>query len=60
MLKYKYIYIYIYRKRERERWVQVTSGVILKSYIFFKPLNLSKSNGQKRPSLILIFWLGSH
>ena len=58
MLKYKYIYRE--RERERERWVQVTSGVILKSYTFFKPLNLSKSNGQKRPSLILIFWLWSH
>ena len=47
--------MYIYRERERERWVQVTSSVILKSYTFFKLLNLSKFNGKKRPSLILIF-----
>ena len=60
MLKYKYIYIYREKERERERLVQVTSGVILKSYTFFKLLNLSKSNGKKRPSLILIFWLGAH
>ena len=30
------------------RWVQVTSGVTLKSYAFFKPLDLSISNGQKK------------
>ena len=30
------------------RWVQVTLGVTLKSYIFFKPLDLSRSNGQKK------------
>ena len=30
------------------RWVQVTPGVTLKSYIFFKPLDLSRSNGQKK------------
>ena len=29
------------------RWVQVTPGVTLKSYTFFKPLDLSRSNGQK-------------
>ena len=30
------------------RWVQVTPGVTLKSYTFFKPLDLSKSNGKKK------------
>ena len=35
--------IYIYM-----RWVQVTPGVTLKSYTFFKPLDLSRSNGQKK------------
>ena len=30
------------------RWVQVTSGVTLKSYTFFKPLDLSKSNSKKK------------
>ena len=30
------------------RWVQVTPSVTLKSYIFFKPLDLSRSNGQKK------------
>ena len=30
------------------RWVQVTPGVTLKSYIFCKPLDLSRSNGQKK------------
>ena len=30
------------------RWVQVTPCVILKSYTFFKPLDLSRSNGQKK------------
>ena len=35
-----YIYIYI--------WVQVTPGVILKSYTFFKPLDLSKYNDKKK------------
>ena len=30
------------------RWVQVTLGVTLKSYAFFKPLDLSRSNGQKK------------
>ena len=39
------IYIYIY---------------IYKSYTFFKPLDLSRSNGQKRHLLMLIFWLGSY
>ena len=39
-----YIYIYI----ERERWVQVTPDVTLKGYTFFKPLDLSRSNGKKK------------
>ena len=43
---YIYIYIYIYRERERER-ERVTPGVTLTSYTFFKPLNLSRSNGKK-------------
>ena len=43
LVKKIYIYIYIYM-----RWVQVTSGVTLKSYTFFKPLDLSKSNDQKK------------
>ena len=30
------------------RWVQVTPGVTLKSYTFFKSLDLSRSNGQKK------------
>ena len=30
------------------RWVQVTLGVTLKSYAFFKPLDLNRSNGQKK------------
>ena len=31
------------------RWVQVTPGVTLySSYTFFKPLNLSRSNGKKK------------
>ena len=30
------------------RWVQVTPGIILKSYTFSKLLDLSKSNGQKK------------
>ena len=46
------IYIYIYR------WVQVTPGVTLKSYTFSKPLDLSRSNGQKRHSLMVIFRRG--
>ena len=48
------------RERERERWVQVTPDVTLKRYIFAKPLDLSRSNGKKRHSLMLIFLLGSH
>ena len=36
-----YIYIYIYM-----RWVQVTLGVTLKSYTFFKSLDLNRSNGK--------------
>ena len=43
-----YIYIYREREREREREVQVTSGVTLQSYTFFKSLDLSKSNGKKK------------
>ena len=35
--------------------VQVTPGVTLKSYTFFKPLDLSRSNGTKQSSLMLIF-----
>ena len=30
------------------RWVQVTTDVTLKSYTFFKPLDLSRSNGKKK------------
>ena len=30
------------------RLVQVTPSVTLKNYTFFKPLNLSRSNGQKK------------
>ena len=30
------------------RWVQVTPGVTLKGYTFFKPLDLNRSNGQKK------------
>ena len=29
------------------RWVQVTPGITLKSYTFFKPLDLSRSNDKK-------------
>ena len=29
-------------------WVQVTPGVTLKSYTFFKPLDLSKYNDKKK------------
>ena len=36
------LYIYI------DRWVQVTPGVTIKSYTFFKPLDLSRSNGKKK------------
>ena len=55
-----YIYIYIYRWVQviyiyMYRWVQFTHGVTLKSYTFFKLLDLSRSNGKKRPSLMLIF-----
>ena len=39
--------------RERERWVQVTPGVILKSYTFFKPLDLSRSNGKKKKKTLI-------
>ena len=35
-------YIYMYR------WVQFTHGVTLKSYTFFKLLDLSRSNGKKK------------
>ena len=37
------------------RWVQFTHDVTLKIYTFFKLLDLSRSNGKKRPSLMLIF-----
>ena len=37
------IYTYSYM-----RWVQVTPGVTLKSYIFFKPLDLNRSNSLKK------------
>ena len=30
------------------RWVQVTPGVTIKSYTFFKPLDLSRSNSKKK------------
>ena len=30
------------------RWVQVTPGVTLKSYTFFKSLDLNRSNGKKK------------
>ena len=52
-----------------KRWVQVTSGVTLKSYTFFKPLNLNRSNGKKKTlintiilisiSLIILYLLHS-
>ena len=45
-----HIYIYIYR------WVQVTLDATLKN-TFSKLLDLSKSNGKKIQSLMLIFWL---
>ena len=45
------LFIYIYM-----RWVQVTPGVTLKSYTFFKSLDLNRSNGNKKKnSLLLIF-----
>ena len=34
------------------RWVQVTLGITLKSYTFFKPLDLSIFNGKKKKKLI--------
>ena len=30
------------------RWIQVTSGITLKSYTLFKLLDLSRSNGKKK------------
>ena len=39
-----YYYYYYYYQRQ----VQVTPGVTLKSYTFFKPLDLSRSNGKKK------------
>ena len=36
----------------RERWVQVTPGIILRNYNFFKLLDLSRSNGIKKKKLI--------
>ena len=47
---YIYIYIYIYK-----RWVQVTPGVTLKSYTFFKLLDLSKSNDKKNALICCYF-----
>ena len=44
----------VWRERERER-ERVTLGVTLKSYTFFKPLDLNRFNGQKISSLMLIF-----
>ena len=35
--------LYIYM-----RWVQVTPGVTLKNYTFFKSLDLNRSNGIKK------------
>ena len=35
------------------RWVQVIPGVILKSYTFFKSLDLNRSNGNKKKKLII-------
>ena len=43
------------RRRRRRRWFQVTPGVTIKNYTFFKLLDLSRCNGKKRPSLMLIF-----
>ena len=40
-----YIYIYIYRERERER--EIGSSYI-KSYTFFKSLDLNRSNSKKK------------
>ena len=59
-------WIFLLKKSKQEilylimRWVQATPSVTLKSYTFFKPLDLNRSNGQKRLSLMLIFWLGCH
>ena len=56
LLQHLALYIYIYIKRERERkrkrWVQVTTCVTLKSYTFFKSLDLSRSNKKKKKTLI--------
>ena len=37
------------------RWVQVTPGVTLKSYTFFKLLDLSKSNDKKNALICCYF-----
>ena len=42
------------------RWIQVTPGITLKSYTFSKLLDLSRSNGKKKHSLILILLFVSH
>ena len=44
ILKKVNIYIYIHTHTYIERCVQVTPGVSLKSYTFFKPLDLSRFN----------------
>ena len=36
------------------RWVQVTLGITLKSYTFFKLLDLSRPNGKKKKKKTLI------
>ena len=36
------------------RWVQVTPGVTLKSYTFFKSLDLNRSNGNKKKKKLII------
>ena len=43
--------VYIYRERN----VQVTPGITLKSYTFFKLLDLNRFNGKKNYLLMLIF-----
>ena len=55
-LMYYKRHICVWRERERERERErVTLGVTLKSYTFFKPLDLNRFNGQKISSLMLIF-----
>ena len=48
--KISYVKSYIYI-----RWVQVTPGVTLKSYTFFKLLDLSKSNDKKNALICYYF-----